>query len=45
MSLRADRFLCSLKLKRVPIAKAFRDEISRLYEELAADASTAKAKL
>lgn len=38
--------LRSLKLKRAPIAKKFRDEISRLYEELEADPSLlAKAKL
>lgn len=38
--------LCSLKLKRAPIAKKYRDEITQLYAELEADPSlTAKAKL
>lgn len=36
----------TLKLKRAPVAKAFKAEISRMYEEIAADpALTAKAKL
>ncbi|PKS12189.1 hypothetical protein jhhlp_001487 [Lomentospora prolificans] len=36
----------TLKLKRAPVAKAFKAEIARMYEEIAADpASTAKAKL
>lgn len=35
----------SLKLKRAPIAKAFREEINKLYEEFEADATQAKAKL
>lgn len=37
---------CSLKLKRAPIAKKYRDEITQLYAELEADPSlVAKAKL
>jgi long-chain acyl-CoA synthetase len=37
-------FACRLKLKRPQTAKAFRAEIDRMYEELAADA-TSKPKL